>query len=209
VAGPFPASQGAIITVGLLYGQHRLQCVIPMISDTAAGTPTQRGTEFQPWLEDTIYPAWLPVLPEECQIVGFMVEGMGDDSILPFRINYPLNTYDGTGSAGGTPPQVSQLIAFYSDTQIALAARTAVGKMNVGPCPEDANGDGVVLTGQVTLLQTLGGLLASGFVGASSGTHWYRALAAHPLPAADVHVANLVVARTNLFTQRRRLTPLL
>jgi hypothetical protein len=206
--GPFPASQGAIVTVGLRQGSNRFQCVFPMIADAATGTPTGRARDLVDGFPTFIYTNWLACLCEDIEILGIQVEGMADDSLLPDRVNYLGGSWPGAHTDLSLPPQTSMILALYSTTQIAAVARTAVGKMFVGPSPANDTIEGTLGSDIIGLLNTLADTINAGFIGPITGVHWYRALAARPLPAADVHVADLSRVRSQVFTQRRRMTPL-
>jgi len=206
--GTFPAANGAILTVGMVVGKNRLQCVLPMVSETAGGSLSQRAGDLTAWLTDTLIPPWLACLPELVEIVGYQLEAMASQNMLPTRRNFTPGTYVGNIEEEPCPPQTSMLVSFYNVDQINEGTRTIVGKSFCGPPPEGHQNNGILNDVLVGLLTNFAAAMATQFVGDSSGITWHRAIHTSNIPATAIWIADSWVARSDAFTQKRRMIPL-
>jgi hypothetical protein len=206
--GPFPASQGCILTIALTTQRNRFEVVMPLISDGPDGDPRERSIGLFIAIANDWLPPFVAMLAVDCQVRGAQVTPMADDSMLPNRINYPNGTWVGTVAGESSPPQTSMLTAFYSSMQIAGPNRILVGKTNWGPPPEANCVSGVINAAGLVLMNQMGAAIIAGCTDETTGVKWYRALtktdnAEDELDACDIHLP-----RDQAFTQKRRMLPL-
>lgn len=205
-----PALQGVKLTIGFLGGQQRYQWVMPYLADSPITAVLSLIEDFETWINGDLFPAWADVAPEACQMMGWQLEGLVIGSpVLPFRLNFALDTKPGTFPAPPTPPQTSMLIAFFSDEQQVIDERLREARTFVGPCPDSEQTAGVITdTSFQTDLRALAEVL-KGFTGFTTGLTFTRGLGPTTADPTSWHTCQTAIPRTNLFTQRRRATPLL
>lgn len=201
-----PNSQGILFTVGGRTANDRWQCVIPMVANGALD-PNQTRLDFRQWFETPLKNAWILVLADDSELLGWQITGMVEGLIVPERANYPAGTYVGAVAGGSCPPGSSGIMAFYSSEQaVSGDPRTRVGRNNVGPIPEGSQAGGVLDNGYIVNLAALG-LEVLQFTGGVTGTIYTRALSANNAPAGQVWPCDFRDARANIGTQRRRMVP--
>lgn len=203
----FPASQGLIHTCALYGGGQRWQIVTPYIATTAL-IPALDAYQLCGYWENNVFSRYLAVLAEDCQIVGQQCEEMCSGNALPYRVNYALGTFVGAVTGRSYSQQVSMLTAWFSQLQIVDGPKTHTGKSFWGPPPESGCDQQSLTPAFQTDLITLSNYVLNGTTN-GSGTVLKRALARKPAPADDVYVVDFQSTRSTVFTQSRRLTPLM
>jgi len=203
-------------TVGLLHDQNRFQWTGGYASDSTPQPNTDVDGDFAAQLTGAIYTAFKDCFCADVQILGYQIEPLlRDTPTLPTRTNYPLGTYEGEAAGDSTPSQTSMLAVYYSDEQMQAEETTRTGKLFLGPAPEDVLDSGVIPPGAFNAnINELVEALKS-FVGSVTGYTWTRllgpvtALGSPPPGQADFYKVDYHSHRRELFTQRRRMRPLL
>lgn len=206
---------GMRVTLAFQTDRYRWQTVLDYLADAALAFADDILGDVLFWVTNDFNSAFSACMAVDTQIAGFQVEPLlRDTEIIPQRVNFASGSYPGVVSGDSTPIQTSQLIAFYSEDQIAAAGRTIVGKSFVGPCPESQANGGIISDGQATLLAALGNALLE-WDGNETSHHYTRALGPQlplgtPRPgAADYYACDAFSVRHELFTQRRRMRPII
>lgn len=200
------------LTVGLVHDQQRLQYVMGFYA--AAGLPAQNDliTDIDTYMDGDFYDLWKLVMAEDVSIVGWQVEGyVVESNVIPYRRNYATTEYPGTITGDSTPAQTSMLLPFYSQAEQAANPTEIVrtSKTFLGPCPESKANSGIITDGgQLAALNQLGVGMRE-FVGAGSAKTWTRVICPDPNDPLAVWLCDYSDERHELFTQRRRMRPLL
>lgn len=205
----YPINQGVILTIGFYGGGERFQCVIPFLYTTAYD-PNTVGADFTDYFENVLAALWQGVLAADMQIVGFQVEPMGGPGFVPTRKVYPVGTYVGSVAGDSYSQNVSMLIAWRSSDQAASGARVRTGKCFLGPPPESKCANRTVLAAFIAGdLTSLAIALLGPQVGVPSGLTIVKALSADAALVGGPYQANVYDIRSTVFTQKRRLTPII
>lgn len=202
-------TNAVVVTVGLIQGDERYNCVFPMWKDDVMHIT--EASDLVDALEANLYPAWMSVLPTTTKLLGVQVEGMRPGVILPYRRNYAATTYVGARTGEPCPLQSSMLTAFYSSEQQMVGNRIRVGKKFWGtPSEADQNGGTITpASGLLALLEALTATLLAGFAGTSTGRWWPVLAVNRSAVNQDIYKADVGLVRQTLFTQRKRARPLI
>lgn len=204
-----PAGQGLRITVGIVCANQRLQCVVPYLKDGVL-IIDQTAVQVITYWETNVIPAWRDVLAQDCYIDGVLIEPMCKGKMIPLRRIYSPSTYQGTVSGESYSPNASMLMAWYSaDEATTPGKKTHVGKTFFGPPPEGkCAADSVDLAFVASECQTLATQLKVLAIG-GGGPNYYRSVGVNNAPGVDLFTADTVRVRSTVFTQRRRVKPVL
>lgn len=203
----YPANQGLIHTAALYGGGQRWQIVSPYIATTSLVPATDAKQLCDSWESSTL-PLYRALLAEDCEIIGQQCEEMVSGNAIPYRVNYALGTFPGLVSGRSYSQQVSMLTAWFSTLQVVDGPSTHTGKTFWGPPAESGCDQNSLTPGYFGDLISLSLNVLLGYT-LSSGTVVRRALARKPVGTDDVYVVDVQEARSSVFTQRRRLTPIM
>lgn len=205
----YPISQGVIFSVGLYGGGEHFQCVMPLIYENVPGAVTVKD-DLIDWFENVIVSLWQPCLASDMELTAIQAESFANAAFVPLRKVYPRGTWPGTEGAESYSQNASMLISFHSTDQAGSGARVRTGKSFIGPPPESKCVNRTIDAAFVTgALNSLALALLAGFIGVSSGVRFRRALAADAITVGGMYSADQANVRANVYTQKRRLSPIL
>lgn len=204
-----PLSQ-TIVATWAFYGKgERWQCVMPWVADA----PLNKGTSSVQMLtamQTALRAKWLDCLSEDCELQALQAEGGEMGNCIPYRINIPAGDQPGTVVGEMYSQNVSMMLVRQAGDQVISGSRIRTGKMFIGPPPESkCNAQHILnafLSGPLATFRTA---VQTGFTDAG-GLNWKMALslATHGVGPLQVYVCDYFQMRTTVFTQKRRLQPL-
>jgi len=205
---PLPADTGAILTIGFVSGNDRVDVVMP-VGCFDPVDPNVGLAQLVTGIQTTLFPAILDVISADSEIIFAQAEAMVIGSMVPNREDFLGGTFPGTRDTDVMPSDVGALTAFYGDPATpGPAGGILVGKTNWPGIAEDDVTSGRIEDALYTNLITLGTLLGNGFGDAAMAPRtWYRVAGAERTSGSVlVNVVNMTVRRYTA-TQRRRILP--
>lgn len=204
-----PASQGIRVSLGGVCASQRFMIVMNFLKASALSI-AQDGLRVAGYFETTVYPAWKDCFASDCYLDGLKVESMCRGNLIPVRRLYGPLEYVGAISGESYSPNASMLGVWYSaDVATAFGETTSVAKNFLGPPPESkCAADSLDLSfAQSEVLSLL--LLLTTFTTNSGADHWKRAMKWRNVPMDPIWEATTPYARSSIFTQKRRVMPVL
>lgn len=204
----FASDQGLVVNIGLVSSRQDYESVFPIIGD-APLPPFDSIDDIRTWFVGTLFPLWQAILAEDCYINHIKVNNMVAGKTYSTRTIYSPLDFPGLVAGESSPTNASVLAVFYADDQPDATHRVRTAKNFLGPPPESAvHGDTLTAAYAGTDVQALITAIATGLLGAH-GVNYYRALRRDFRTGQPIYACTRGTSRFTVFTQRRRLKPIL
>lgn len=201
------ADYGSVLSVQFLVAGQRAECVIPLADDSQVVVATNKNRDVCEAFVAQGLPLLLDCLAQDAQVIGVSAEGMVDGDI-PFRLNFPLGSYEGTIAHDCVPQSIASLIAFYADpADVAPGNRTRVAKTMIPGVPETSIAGEIIDGALKTAVGLFMDLLLNGMGGGSAGGIWRRVMAEVRGIGATIRLAIQGIVRDYIASVKRRLLP--
>lgn len=198
-----------VVTLQMFAGGEHFAITIPY-GPAVHVDPVQASEDMIDFIENSLIPAMQDVLAADAEVIGYSVEGMWQGGVIPVHVNVPLGTWVGTVGGASAPPNVSMLVSFYASDQATSGSRVRVAKNFLGPPPlskvTNQTLDAVFVGGPMAAVAAL---ISGPFTGVSSGVRWDRMLSRVDASGVMIYIVTSWIVRGTVFTQRRRLLPIL
>lgn len=204
-----PASQGIRVSLGAVCAAQRFMIVMNFLKGSTLSLAND-GNRVLSYFIASVFPAWKDCFAADCYIDGLKVEGMCRGYLVPIRHLFGPTEYVGAVAGESYSPNASMLGVWYSaDEATAFGETTSVAKNFLGPPPESkCAADSLDLSFSQGEVATLMGYLTA-FTTNAGADHWKRAMKWRNVPGDPIWEATTPYARSSIFTQKRRVLPVL
>lgn len=203
-------NSGVVLTIGMFANGEAFEIVLPMATPSTILDATNFCSDCVGSFENSPLPDLLACISVSTSVVFIAGEGMVN-GFIPFRDTFTIGTTPGTRGTGAAATSVAGLGVLYEDPKDEPAGeRMRIAKSFFsGIATADVDGNQIVSQLNANILVFMQDC-QTGWPSVLDGTsNWYRVLASPKprTPGTAIKRTLVAEARSNVYTQKRRLLP--
>lgn len=203
-------SNGVVLSIGMFANGEAFEIVLPMVTPSTILDATNFCSDCVQSFENSPLPDLLACISVSTSVVFVAGEGM-INGMIPYRDTFVIGTTPGTRGTGAAATNVAALGVLYEDPKDEPAGeRMRIAKTFFsGIATADVDGNQIVAQLLANVQQFMQDC-KDGWPSMLDGTsNWYRVLASPKPRTPGTPIKRVLVpeARTNVYSQKRRLVP--
>lgn len=203
-------TDGVILTVGMFANGEAFEIVMPMVTDATSMDGSNICQDAVQSFEASAMELLQQCLSEDTSVVFVAGEGMVN-GYIPWRDGFETGTHSGEVSSPAIPANACALGVVYQDPEdVTVNARIKLAKTFFSGVPKTLSAGNQIAPALVTTINAFLSAVVTGYPSVlHSASSWYRVLNVPKPRAAGTDVVRLLQpeARSNIYTQKRRVLP--
>lgn len=203
-------TNGVILSVGMFSGGEAFEIVMPVVTDSTSMDGSNLCQDAAQAFEAGAMELLQQCLSNDTSVVFVSGEGMVN-GYIPWRDGFDIGTHAGEVSSPSIPTSACALGVIYQDpSDVTVDARIKLAKTFFSGVPKSLVIGNIVQPALVTSIHDFLAMMVDGYPSIlHTASSWYRVLNVPKPRVAGTDVVRLLLpeARSNIYTQKRRLVP--